>query len=59
MELRRKALEARMASLWADFEAEESQTARQITATKKREDALRAARLEQGRQRTVKPENGP
>ena len=60
MELRRKALEARMASLWADFEAEESQTARQITATKKREDALRAARLEQGRQRTVKPEDdGP
>src|ERR1019366_6083463 len=59
MELRRKALEARMASMWADFEAEESQTARQITATKKREDALRAARLEQGRQRTVKPENGP
>jgi hypothetical protein len=59
MELRGKALDARMASMWADFEAEESQTARQITATKKREDALLAARLEQGRQRTVKPEDRP
>ena len=59
MELRRKALETRMASMWADLEAEESLTARRITETKKHEDALRAARLEQGRQRTVKPEDGP
>ena len=59
MELRRKAVKTRVASMWADFEAEESLTARQITATKKREDALRAARLEQGRQRTVKPEDEP
>ena len=59
MELRRKAVETRVASMWADLEAEESQTARRITETKKREDALRAARLEQGRQRTVKPEDGP
>jgi len=59
MELRRKAVKTRMASMWADFEAEESLTARQITAIKKREEALRAARLEQGRQRTVKPEDEP
>ena len=59
MELRRKAIETRVASMWADFEAEESLTARQITSSKKREQALRAARLEQGRQRTVKPEDGP
>ena len=59
MELRRKAVETHVASLWADFEAEESLTARRITETKKREDALRAARLEQGRQRTVKPEDEP
>jgi circadian clock protein KaiC len=59
MELRRKAVETRVASMWADLEAEESQTARRIAETKKREDALRAARLEQGRQRTVKPEDGP
>jgi hypothetical protein len=48
-----------MASMWADFEAEESLAARRITATKKREDALRSARMEQGRQRTVKPEDEP
>jgi hypothetical protein len=59
MELRRKAIETRVASMWADFEAEESLTARQITSSKKREQALRAARLEQGRQRTVKPEDAP
>src|SRR5665647_821059 len=60
MELRRKAVETHVASLWADFEAGESLTARRITETKKGEDALRAARLEQGRQRTVKPEDdGP
>ena len=59
MELRRKAVETRVASMWADLEAEESLAARRITETKKREDALRAARLEQGRQRTVKPEDGP
>jgi len=59
MELRRKAVETRVASLWADLEAEESLAARRITETKKREDALRAARLEQGRQRTVKPEDEP
>jgi circadian clock protein KaiC len=59
MELRRKAVETHVASLWADLEADESLTARQITATKKREDVLRAARLEQGRQRTVKPEDRP
>jgi circadian clock protein KaiC len=58
MGLRRKALESRVASMWADFEAEEALTARQLTASKKREQALRAARLEQGRQRTVKPEDG-
>jgi hypothetical protein len=45
--------------MWADLEVEESLAARRITETKKREDALRAARLEQGRQRTVKPEDEP
>jgi hypothetical protein len=59
MDLRRKAVEQRVASIWADFEAEESLTVRQITETKNREDALRAARMEQARQRTVKPEDGP
>src|SRR5450631_852388 len=59
MELRRRAVQTRVASMWADFEAEEALTARQLTASKKREQALRAARLEQGRQRTVKPEDGP
>jgi len=59
MELRRKAVQTRVASIWADFEAEEALTARQLAASKKREEALRAARLEQGRQRTVKPEDAP
>jgi circadian clock protein KaiC len=59
VELRRKAVETRAASMWADLEVEESLAARRITETKKREDALRAARLEQGRQRTVKPEDRP
>ena len=59
MELRRKAVQTRVASMWADFEAEEALTARQLTASKKGEQALRAARLEQGRQRTVKPEDAP
>jgi circadian clock protein KaiC len=59
MELRRKAVQTRVASMWADFEAEETLTARQLTASKKGEQVLRAARLEQGRQRTVKPEDQP
>jgi circadian clock protein KaiC len=59
MELRRKAVETHVASMWADFEAEEALTARQLTASKKGKEDLRAARLEQGRQRTVKPEDGP
>jgi hypothetical protein len=59
MELRRQAVASRVASLWADFEAEESQTQRLIQATSKRQDALRRSRQEQGRQRTVKPEDRP
>ena len=59
MELRRKAVQTRVASIWADFEAGEALTARQLAASKKRAEGLRAARLEQGRQRTVKPEDGP
>jgi circadian clock protein KaiC len=59
MELRRKAVQSRVASMWADFEAGEALTARQLTASKKRAEALRAARVEQGRQRTVKPEDAP
>jgi hypothetical protein len=56
MELRRKPSK-RTWPRCADFEGEESLTARRITETKKRADVLRAARLEQGRQRTVKPED--
>jgi circadian clock protein KaiC len=59
MELRRKAVETHVTSMWADFEAEESRAARQLTASKKGKEDLRAARLEQGRQRTVKPEDEP
>jgi len=59
MELRRKAVQTRVASMWADFEAEEALTARQLAANKKREETLRAARLKQARQRTVKPRTGP
>ena len=59
MELRRKAVQTRVASMWADFEAEEALTARQLTASRKGKEDLRAARLEQGRQRTVKPEDEP
>jgi hypothetical protein len=58
-ELRRKAVQTRVASIWADFEAAEALTARQLTASKQHEQALEAARLEQGRQRTVKPEDAP
>jgi len=59
MELRRKAVQTRVASMWADFDAQEALTTRQLKASKKREEVLRAARLEQGRQRTVKPEDRP
>jgi circadian clock protein KaiC len=59
MELRRKAVQTRVALMWAEFEAEEALTARQLAANRKRAEALRSARLEQGRQRTVKPEDAP
>jgi len=59
LELRRRAVETEVASLWADFEAEENRSQRRIQAGKKGEEALRLSRLEQGRQRTVKPEDGP
>jgi len=59
LELRRRAVETEVASLWADFEAEENRSRRRIQAGKKGEEALRLSRLEQGRQRTVKPEDGP
>jgi len=59
LELRRRAVETEVASLWADFEAEENRSQRRIQASKKGEEALRLSRLEQGRQRTVKPEDGP
>jgi circadian clock protein KaiC len=57
MDLRKKAVEKRVASTWAEFEAAESLTAQRITASKKRAEALRAARLEQARQRTDKPKD--
>jgi len=59
LELRKRAVETEVASLWADFEAEENRSQRRIQAGKKGEEALRLSRLEQGRQRTVKPEDGP
>jgi circadian clock protein KaiC len=59
LELRREAVETHVAALRADFGAEESLTERLIKTSKKREHAVRIARLEQGRQRTVKPEAGP
>jgi circadian clock protein KaiC len=58
IQLRRHAVESRVASLLADFDAEESRAQRLIQATRKREEALRHGRQEQGRQRTVKPEDG-
>jgi len=58
LELRRQSLEKHVAALRADFEAEESLTEQRILASKKRESAVRLARLEQGRRRTGKPEAG-
>jgi circadian clock protein KaiC len=59
MGLRKRAVEERVASMWAEFEAAESLTAQRIMASKKRAETLRASRLEQARQRTGKPKDTP
>jgi circadian clock protein KaiC len=59
LELRRQALETRLAALRADFGAEEKLTEREIKASRKREEIVRLSRLEQARQRTVKPKTDP
>jgi circadian clock protein KaiC len=59
LELRREALETRLAALRADFSAEEKLTEREIKTSRKREEILRLSRLEQARQRTVKPKTEP
>jgi circadian clock protein KaiC len=59
LELRRQALETRLAALRADFGAEEKLTEREIKTSRKREEIVRLSRLEQARQRTVKPKTDP
>jgi circadian clock protein KaiC len=59
LELRRQALETRLAAMRADFGAEEKLTEREIKTSRKREEIQRLSRLEQARQRTVKPKTDP
>ncbi|HEX7536670.1 MAG TPA: circadian clock protein KaiC, partial [Dermatophilaceae bacterium] len=59
LELRRQALETRLAAMRADFGAEEKLTEREIKTSRKREEIVRLSRLEQARQRTVKPQSDP
>ncbi len=55
LERRRESVESHVAALQADFGAKESLTRRLIETNERREDAVRLDRLEQGRQRSVKP----
>ncbi len=55
LERRRESVESHVAALQADFGAEESLTRRLIETNERREDAVLLDRLEQGRQRSVKP----
>jgi circadian clock protein KaiC len=55
LERRRESVEAHVATLQADFAAEESLTQRLIEASERRQEAIRADRLAQGRRRTVRP----
>jgi circadian clock protein KaiC len=55
LERRRESVESHVAALQADLGAEESLTRRLIETNERREDAVRLDRLEQGRQRSVKP----
>ena len=51
---RRETVDAHVATLRADFEAEEGLTRRLIQASEQRQEAVREDRLAQGRRRTVK-----
>jgi circadian clock protein KaiC len=51
---RKETVDAHVATLLADFEAEEGLTKRLIEASEQRQEAVRADRLAQGRRRTVK-----
>jgi circadian clock protein KaiC len=60
LEDRRETVDAHVATLHADFAAEERLTQRLIEASEGRQAALRRDRLAQGRRRTVRnPENEP
>jgi circadian clock protein KaiC len=55
LERRRETVDAHVATLRADFAAEETLTQRLIQASEQRHEAVRLDRLAQGRRRTVKP----
>jgi circadian clock protein KaiC len=60
LERRRESVESHVATLQADFAAEERLTQRLIKASKQRQEAFRADRLAQGRRRTVRaPDDEP
>ena len=60
LEQRRETVDAHVATLRADFAAEEILTQRLIEASEQRQEAVRLDRLAQGRRRTIKhPENEP
>ena len=60
LERRRETVNAHVATLRADFEAEELLTQRLIEASEQRQEAVRLDRLAQGRRRTTRnPENEP
>jgi circadian clock protein KaiC len=56
VERRKKAVEAQVAALWADFEAEKSVSLRLTEASQERQQVLREDSQEQGRLRTVPSE---
>ena len=55
LERRRASVDTHVATLRADFVAEEGLTQRLIQASERRREALRLDRVEQGRQRSVRP----
>jgi circadian clock protein KaiC len=60
LERRRETVDAHVATLRADFEAEELLTQKLIEASEQRQEAVRLDRLAQGRRRTARnPENEP
>jgi circadian clock protein KaiC len=56
LERRRKAVEAQVAALWADFEADRSMAMRLTETGRERQQVLREDSLEQGRMRAVPSE---